>query len=159
MFTFFSAVLLTVAVAATQHRLDELPVLALPAGDAAWAVRVETTGGLTGRGTGSVTASSGGAVLCVRMTNCPGNLQLELRRSLSHLVSVISIAPAPQSSSSPAVTTCSDCVTTTMTVQRRDAAGDHTLRYTWDVSTAHAVPVDARRLHAAIMELTGRQPR
>ena len=157
MIALFAAVLLAVAAAADQSQPERLPVLALPPGDNAWAVRIETTGGLTGRGTGSVAASSEGAVFCIRVTSCPGTLRPEPRQSLSHLVSVIPIAPPPPSSSPSAVTTCSDCVTTTMTVHRRDADGDRTLRYTWDVSTAHAVPGEVLRLHAAIAALTGRQ--
>ena len=151
-----ATVLLTVTVAAAQNRLEQLPVLALPAGDGAWAVRIETTGGLLGQGAGSVTASSAGVVLCLRVMNCPDRLRPEPHRSLSRLVSAIPIAPPQRSSSSTVVSTCSDCVTTTMTVHRRDADGDHMLRYAWDVSTAHAVPGEALRLHAAIVALTQR---
>ena len=149
----FAVLLLAAAMA--QEPPAQLPALPLPAGGDAWTVRVETTGGFTGRGTGNLTATSAGEVFCVLIVRCPRRLIPEANRSLSQLVRAIPlIAPPPRSSSSTTNTTCNDCVTTRMTVQRRDEDGEHTLRYTWDVSTAHAVPEEALRLRAAILGLT-----
>jgi hypothetical protein len=146
---------LLLAAAMGQEPPEPLPALPLPAGGDAWAVRVETTGGFTGRGTGSLSATSAGDVFCVLTVRCPRRLIPAAHRAMSQLVRAIPlVAPAPRSSSSTTLSTCSDCVTTTMTVQRRDEDGEHTLRYTWDVSTAHAVPEEALRLRAAILGLT-----
>jgi hypothetical protein len=40
-----------------------------------------------------------------------------------------------------------------MTVQWRDAEGEHVVRYTWDVSTIRTIPDDVRRLHSALVDL------
>jgi hypothetical protein len=149
----FAALLL--AVAGAQEPPEQLPMLALPPGGGAWTVRIETIGGFTGRGTGSVAATSAGDVICVLTLRCPRRLIPEAHGSLATLVRAIPlVAPPPRSSSSTTITTCNDCVTTKMTVLRRDQDGEHTLRYTWDVSTAHAVPEEALRLRAAILGLT-----
>ena len=151
------ALLATLLILGAQSPPERLPLLPLPDGPHAWTIRVETTGGFTGRGTGSVTTSSDGRVFCI-VLRCPARLQPEPHQSLSHLVRAIQPIVSPRSSS-PSATICNDCVTTTMTVHRRDADGDHALRYTWDVSTAPAVPADVLRLHDAILSLTALQRR
>lgn len=141
-------------------QLAALPWLILPPDEGAWVVRVETSGGLSGRGTGSMTASSGGELFCVAMVSCPERLVADAERSLTTLISAVppgTGAPAP----APPLhrTTCSDCVTTTLTITRRAAAGALNAVYTWDESTVGAVPEEIRKLHAAIRAITSTRDR
>ena len=136
----------------------DLPVLLLPPGQDAWVVRIMTTGGFTGRGAGSVTASSAGDVLCTLVGGCPERLVPETNRTLSMLITGLGRVEA---SAGRPVTggVCADCITTTMTVQRRDRQGEHTFDYTWDVTTVSTIPEDVVRLHGAITALTSTRSR
>jgi hypothetical protein len=136
----------------------DLPSLVVPPGDNAWVVRIVTTGGFTGRGAGNVTASSAGQVICALVASCPDRLVPETNRSISQLVTTLRLAESP-GSPTPGAGVCADCVTTIMTVQSRDAEGEHVLRYTWDVSTVRTIPGAALRLHAAFIGLTSSRSR
>lgn len=136
-----------------------LPALVLPAAPGAWVIRVETTGGFTGRGTGSVTASSAGELFCVSMAACPDHLGDEAHRSLADLIAVIPLVRPPAPAPPPNQTVCNDCVTTTMTIRRRAPEGERVIVYTWDPSTVATVPPEIRRLHAAVRSLTSRRDR
>ena len=138
---------------------SDLPSLIFPPDQNAWVVRIVTTGGFTGRGAGNVTASSAGPVLCTLVASCPDRLVPETNRALSQLVASLRL-PEPLDSQTPvAAGICADCVTTIMTVQRRNSAGEQSVRYTWDVSTARTIPDDALRLHAAIVGLMSSRSR
>lgn len=142
-----------------QSVATELPTLLLPPGDNAWVVRIVTTGGFTGRGSGNLTASSAGEILCASIAACPDRLARDMQRSLSRLVTA-TLSPRPVAPTSPFNPgTCSDCVTTTMTVRRRDGAGERTFTYTWDAISASAVPDEALRLHAALIALVSGRSR
>jgi len=138
---------------------SDLPNLVVPPGNDAWVVRIVTTGGFTGQGAGNVTASSAGQVICTLVASCPDRLVPETNRSLSQLVTTLRLAESADSLTPAAAGVCADCVTTVMTVRRRDSAGEHTARYTWDVSSVRAIPDDVLQLHAAIIGLTSRRSR
>ena len=138
---------------------SDLPSLILPPDDNAWVVRIVTSGGFTGRGAGNVTASSAGQVLCTLVAGCPDRLVPETTRTFSRLVTTLRLAEPPASQTPPATGVCADCVTTNMTVQWRDAEGEHLVRYTWDVSTVRTIPDAALRLHAAFIGLTSPRAR
>ena len=146
-------------IAGAQRPVAELPALLLPPDEGAWVVRIVTTGGFTGRGAGSFTASSAGDMLCVSVASCPPRLGPEVQQSLARLVTAIGLGtPAPRTSPlHPG--TCSDCVTTTMTVRRRERDGERTFTYTWDLSTSSLVPEEALRLHSAIITLADMRTR
>lgn len=143
--------LLVLLFAAMQ--VAELPMLVLPPGDGAWVVRIETSGGFTGRGSGSVTASSAGEVRCVSPA-CPPRLVPEVQQSIERLVADIPVA-GDVSLRSPVGNSgiCNDCVTTTMTVQRRNGDGERTIQFRWDESTLGAIAGEVRRLHSAVIAL------
>jgi hypothetical protein len=129
----------------------DLPHLVLPAGQDAWVVRIVTSGGLTGRGAGQVTASSAGTLLCAPAVTCPDRLSASTHDVITRFVASLPVDTVGAAAPDPFPTgICSDCVATTMTVRHRDASGERTLTYTWDVSTAAAVPEDLRRLAATI---------
>jgi hypothetical protein len=131
----------------------DLPTMALPTEAGAWVIRVETSGGFTGRGTGHVTMSSAGNVACVAIRECPQRLTGDRQRSLSQLVHALPSPGVGSDSVSRSNSTCSDCVTITMTVHQRTRDGERTLQYSWDVSTAQTIPADVLRLHAAVVSL------
>jgi len=142
------ALLLTAAQAA------QLPLPVLPPDEQAWVVLIETRGGFTGRGTGSVSATSAGEVLCTSAGVCPARLVPDAQQSIGRLVAGLPM-PADVPSRPPAVgpSICNDCVTTTMTVQRRDRDGARTLQFRWDESTLGTIPGDVLQLHAAVVAL------
>jgi len=141
-----------------------LPTLLLPQGNGAWVVRIETSGGFTGRGLGNYTASSSGELKCLtyaQPAGCPEHLDGDTPQVLGRLVGTIprtSDAP-PVELSAPGRSMCNDCVTTTMSVRRRDADGEQTVTYRWDESTIAAVPGEVLRLRAAIMALASARAR
>ena len=139
----------------TVAQVASLPVLVLPAGEGAWVIRIETSGGFTGRGSGSFTASSAGDVLCVSAGACPPRLVPEAQQSIGRLVAGIPLS-AEVSPRVPAVNAgiCNDCVATTMTVQRRGGDGERTVSFRWDESTQGTVPGEVLRLHAAVVALS-----
>ena len=135
---------------------SELPELLLPPDDGAWVVRVETSGGFTGRGAGHYTASSAGSVLCVAVRFCPDRLVPERREALARLVSALPRTLETPASPSLPSSTCADCVTMTVTVRQRTREGERTLRYSWDVSTVTTIPEEVRRLQTAMQALVSR---
>ena len=147
-----TATLLVLVLAAAQ--VAQLPALVLPPGAGAWVVRIETSGGFTGRGSGSFTASSAGAVLCASAGPCPSRLAPDARQSIEQLVADIPV-PGDVSPRSPGVSAgiCNDCVTTTMTVQRRDGDGERIIQFRWDESTLGTIPGEVLRLHSAVIAL------
>ena len=153
-----ASVLAIIALLLGVQASSDLASLILPTDDNAWVVRSVTSGGFTGRGAGNVTASSAGTVLCTLTAICPDRLVPEANRSLSRLVTAVRRADpdgrARVVTGGPLTPgTCNDCVTTIMTLQWRDAEGEHVVRYSWDVSTVRTIPDEVRRLHAALVEL------
>jgi hypothetical protein len=143
------------ALVLTAAQTDSLPILVLPEREGAWVVRIETSGGFTGRGSGSFTASSAGEVLCVLTGPCPSRLVPEAQQSLGQLVAGIPLS-ADASPRAPAVYPgiCNDCVTTTLTVQRRSGDGERTTSFRWDETTQGTVPGEVLRLHSAVVALS-----
>ena len=140
------------SLSAAQAAAD-LPNLLLPPGDSAWVVRIVTSGGFTGRGSGNVTASSAGRVICTLVASCPDRLVPETTRAVSAWITTVGRTKPSGAQQIAPHGICADCVTTAMTIQRRDDDGEHTFRYTWDVSTVRTIPEDVLRLHAAITGL------
>jgi hypothetical protein len=138
---------------------SDLPSLIFPPDDNAWVVRIVTSGGFTGRGAGNVTASSAGQVMCTLVATCPERLVPETNRVFSQLVTTLRHAEPRGGRSLLTPGGCSDCVTTDMMVQWRDADGEHVIRYTWDLSTVRTIPDAALRLHAALIGLTSPRSR
>lgn len=153
-----SGLLLGVVLMAAQVAPPALPTLLLPSDRGGWVVRIETSGGFTGRGSGSYTVSSAGELKCLSLTRqpvCGDRLAPETQQAISRLVTSIPATagvPVPEEPGRGR-TVCNDCVTTTMTVRQRDGDGERTVMYRWDESTRATVPSDALRLHAAVIAL------
>ena len=143
----------TVVLLFLAAQVAQSPTFALPAGAGAWIVRIETSGGFTGRGSGSFTASSAGEVRCVSPA-CPPRLVPEVQQSIERLVADILVA-GDVSLRSPVGNSgiCNDCVTTTMTVQRRNGDSERTIQFRWDESTLGTIPREVLRLHSAVVAL------
>jgi hypothetical protein len=144
-----------VLLAAQAVQPATLPTLLLPPEADAWVVRIETTGGFTGRGLGNYTASSAGELKCLSLTQptaCPDRLAPETQRAIARLVTAIPMLEGAPAADVPARgrAICNDCVTTTMTVRWRDHTSERTVTYRWDESTLATVPGDVLRLHAAV---------
>jgi hypothetical protein len=137
----------------------ELPTLVLPAAEDAWVVRIVTSGGFTGRGSGSYTASSSGDVSCLAAAACPGRLAPDTQRALSRLVKAVPVAAVSRPSPSSPTGSCNDCVTTTMSVRRRDRDEERMQTFSWDETTRASVPDDVLRLHAAVLALAAPRSR
>ena len=150
------ATLLVLLFAAAQAA--GLPALALPPGAGAWVVRIETSGGLTGRGSGSFAASSAGELLCVAAAGCPSRLVPQVQESIDRLLAEIPVL-ADAASRPPTFhsSICNDCVITTMTVQRRNGDGERTVQFRWDEGTLGTVPSEVLRLHSAVLSLSRRR--
>lgn len=152
-------VLVFVALLLGVQGRSELPSLIFPADENAWVIRIVSSGGFAGQGAGNVTASSAGQVLCTLVATCPDRLVPETNRVFSQLVSTLGHAEPRGGRGVLSPGGCFDCVTTNMTVQWRDAEGEHVVRYTWDLSTARTIPDAALRLHAALIDLTSPRSR
>jgi len=137
----------------------ELPTLVLPAAEGAWVVRIVTSGGFTGRGSGSYTASSAGDVACLAAAACPGRLASDTQRALSRLVKAVPVAAVSRPSPLSTTANCNDCVTTTMSVRRRDRDEERIQTFSWDETTRASVPDDVLRLHAAVLALAAPRSR
>jgi hypothetical protein len=152
-----TVVALVFAIVLGTQGAASLPVLYLPAEADAWVVRIETSGGITGRGAGHFTANSAGTIFCLAVSRCPDQLPSDTRLRLSRLIASVPPGGLPSNAppSSPR-SICNDCVVTTMTVQYRTTEGERTQRYTWDETTARAIPETVLRLHAALVALASR---
>jgi len=142
----------TVVLLLLAAQVAQPPTFVLPPGAGAWIVRIETSGGFTGRGSGSFTANSAGELFCPSAASCPSRLAAGAQQSIGKLVADIRLVA--DVSARQAVGTsgiCSDCVTTTMTVQRRDDDGERTIQFRWDESTLGTVPGEVLRLHSAVV--------
>jgi hypothetical protein len=146
-----SALLLGMLLAAAQA--GALPTFVLPPAEKAWVVRVVTSGGFTGRGSGSYTASSAGEVACLAASACPTHLAPDTQRALSRLVDAVPVSATAGALPSGPAGTCNDCVTTTVSVRRRDRDGERVQTFTWDETTRASVPADVLRLGAAVTAL------
>src|SRR5262245_22791121 len=112
--------------------LTQAPQMVLPDGPGTWTVRVVTSGGLLGTGSGDFVVSSEGKVLCSREIRCPKDFSAA---SFQPLIEAIPAVVPPQPSS-PAVTLCSDCITRTVTITHRDPMGIvHTHSASWNETT------------------------
>ena len=138
-------------LAALAAQAGELPTLVLPPTEAAWVVRIVTSGGFTGRGSGSYTASSAGDVACLAVPACPARLASDTERALSRLVTELPVSTVSPALPSRPTSTCNDCVTTTISVRRRDRAGERTQTFTWDETTRAGVPDSVLRLYGAVI--------
>ena len=129
-----------------------IPKMALPDGAESWVIEVFTGGGITGKFDREFAISSGGRILCDFVEpKCPG------RFSSAPLQQFLKIVPVSGEFVPPAMPMsmlCSDCLTKTMTVRRRDATGmEQTYTVSWNLLTASAVPADIRRLYEAVIAI------
>ena len=130
--------------------LTQALMLPLPDGTGTWTVRVVTSGGFLGTGTGDFAVSSEGKVLCSGEIRCPKDFGAS---SFQPLIDAIPFGIPPQPSS-PSVSLCNDCITRTMTITRRDSMGivrTHTA--SWNEATKAQVPKEIIRIYDALVEL------
>jgi hypothetical protein len=129
--------------------------LALPSGSDVWVVEIFSSGGFTGRSSRDFAVSSRGRIVCDSPKNdCPRRFSRATLQSFFQDVPLAGLVVPV--SSSPSL--CSDCVTKTMVVRRRDPKGiEQTFTASWDVLTAGAVPPEVMRLYNAVVSVRIRQ--
>ena len=135
----------------TVVRAEELPGVAEPpdppTGAGAWSLRVDTSGGFTGRGVGSVTISSDGQMAC-GPAPCATPVALPMLKSVADVIpSVLEAVWIRQTPSG----LCRDCILTTIALKRRDGDVVRTYRAGWDDS--QSVAPELRELRRLALEL------
>ncbi len=129
-------------------------LMALPAGDSAWVVRVTTKGGILGTGIGDFALSSEGKLVCAATgLQCPKEFQPSAFQFL-----VETVKAGTLQLSRVRVSYCNDCITRTITISRRDSMGIvHTYTATWDDTTKSRLPQDVSRIYDAALALISAQ--
>jgi hypothetical protein len=117
-----------------------------PAGENAWRVKVSSTGGITGRGLGTVTIGSDGQVSCAP-TACATPVDDRRLKRVAEVLNAIGdgdwIKRPPGR--------CNDCMQTTITLKRRSKDGIVTSVATWDDS--ETVGAELSELRRLVLEL------
>ena len=120
-----------------------------PAGTNAWSLRIDTTGGFTGAGVGSVVITSDGRLDCVAATCASRIAQAQLKPVSSTIASIVDAAWIRHSPSS----FCRDCVQTTVVLKRREGDVVRTFVASWDAT--QPVTEELRELRRLVFELRG----
>jgi hypothetical protein len=116
----------------------------------AWIVQVVTRGGILGTGSGDFAVSSEGKISCWRDVRCPKDFRVSDLRPLIEQVQSGTL-PAPVF---PVVGFCSDCITRTITISRRDSMSIvHTYTASWDDTTKSRLPQEVVRIYDSIAAL------
>jgi hypothetical protein len=132
-----------------------------PDSRADWTVTISTSGGFDGQGNGGFSITSAGEFTCTFTTPCTRQIQ---KPALQSLESFINSAPLPQALQMPGIflpipsqtspSVCLDCIVSTMTLRIRDSKGvEWTYRWSCDVTTQSAAPIDIMRIYRAAAEL------
>ena len=130
-------------------RISVTPV-PLPSGDSAWAVKIVTRGGFTGKGRGDLTLTSDGTLLRYGPNgSCSIKLPDETMKALTETVfaadSTNNTVELMQNN------VCADCIVTAMVVTRRKADGDETLAASWDDPGQAKLSADMLNIYQAVM--------
>jgi hypothetical protein len=142
-------------IAQSPENLRPVPQLALPSGSDVWVVEIFSSGGITGGSSRDFALSSRGRIVCDSpKDDCPRRFSRATLQSFFQDVPLAGQAvPVP---SVPSL--CSDCVTKTMVVRRRDPQGiEQTFTASWNVLTASTVPPEVMRLYKAVVSVRTRQ--
>ena len=136
----------------TTLRLSGVVPVAVPEGEAAWAVQVITRGGFSGTGKGTVTVTSAGIFACDRATARESKLLApEVVQSVSQLVA--GVRPFAQQSQQ-LISLCRDCYETTLVLSRREADGAvRTYIARWDDVTEGEVAEDVQEIYENVIKL------
>jgi hypothetical protein len=127
----------------------QLPFMALPEGNGAWVVRVVTTGGLMGIGSGDFTFSSEKKIMCSAQIQCPKEFKASDLQPLIEGIQPDILLPVV-----PVVSLCRDCITRTMTIRRRDPSGlEQTFTASWDDTTKARLPREVIQIYDAVVDL------
>src|SRR4051812_18754950 len=127
---------------------DPVAGLLLPDGSGVWVVKVFTSGGFTGTGTGNVGITSNGSVVCSGRPSCPKKFEFPaFQRMIDRLPGDLS---AQSKFLSPPVS-CNDCLTREVAISKRDAMGiEHVYSFFWSDVTAGSVPNEIMQIYDAV---------
>ena len=118
---------------------------ALPDGDGAWVLQVVTRGGLSGRGKGTVTATSAGTVSCASGPTdaCAVPSAPQFIKEIA--MRIDGTMPSLWIGSTPSL--CSDCYVTMLVLIRREAGSIHMYRSYWNDATRSQAPAGVLAIH------------
>lgn len=123
--------------------------MALPAGSDSWVVEVFKSGGIFGKSGRDFALSSEGQILCdLPEASCPKSFVPARFQPLLQDIQLGTVTIASRS------LYCNDCLTTTLVIRRRDAAGvQQTTIASWDDVTRSSAPREVIRLYEALIAL------
>lgn len=145
---------------ATTFLLDGANQADVPEGEAVWTVRIITSGGILGSGTGNSALTSNGN-FSSRLDSLAES-KLLTSETLQPLAQLIAKAQIPERvtpfvspvSQTSGISLCSDCYTTTFILSRRDADGKiKTLTATWDITTKAQVAEEILQIYENFQKL------
>jgi hypothetical protein len=135
-----------------QAQSPQAQPLSLPDGNDAWIVHVVTSGGFLGAGeaNGNFSVSSAGRILCSGGLPCKSAFNpSDLRALIQQIQVTAQAAPIPV-----VMSLCSDCITRTITITRRDSNGVvHSFTGSFDFTTKAALPREVIRVYDASLAL------
>ena len=123
-----------------------------PPGANAWSLRVDTSGGFTGRGVGSVTISSDGQIGCGPAPCATPDGAPRLEPFGNAIASAVAGAVW---GAQPLSTVCADCIRTTIMIKRREGDAVRIYRASWDDS--QPVASELRELRRLAFELRAKR--
>lgn len=128
----------------------------LPSEAGAWVVHVTTSGGFTGRGAGGASLTSQGKAIFSFMNDSSAiNLPAD---ALSRMSEIIALAK-PAAWQTLTSSACRDCITTTLTLYRREPDGTQSSHVaSWDDTTLEKMPKEVVELYEVVMNLKEKQP-
>jgi hypothetical protein len=135
---------------ALQTNYQQTARMALPEGNGSWSVTIETSGGSTGKGEGDLAVSSQGKIACSSGLRCASDfVPLDMQPLLDAMQNVSLPARSPS-----LVSSCRDCITTTITIRRRDSMGVVQIYSgSWDETTRDKFPQEVVRIYDAVVAL------
>jgi hypothetical protein len=139
----------------TLPNVPSVTPIALPPGDHAWAVRILSSGGFSGKGRGDLTLASDGILYWNGPDGgCSRKLSDETLNALTKVVLAADLTVSSREQSP--VGFCADCYTTSMIVQQRGVAEViRALRVSWDDTNRTKVPADILAVYDSLMAQRG----
>ena len=128
---------------------------ALPEGNGAWVIRVFTSGGFSGTGSGNIAISSKGEIVCtVQEPRCPKTFEVQPIQELVDKFAGLDPASIGPNSIPAAPGICNDCINRRVILVWRDRTGlEHSHSAFWDELTAARVPREIIDIYNAVTAL------
>jgi hypothetical protein len=138
-----------------QEAANTLASPSLPAGNGAWVIRVFTSGGFSGTGSGNIAISSKGEIVCtVQEPRCPKTFEVQPIQGLVDKFAGLDPSSIVTNSIPAAPGICNDCINRRVILVWRDRTGlEHSYSAFWDELTAARVPREIIDIYNAVTAL------